>query len=130
MISRIEKISVRPRATSTYAIASPKPFSKAWTRRLSDIAPPALGAMSPPRADATSREGSRLLLESDRRDLGQVDELAVADLRDNNRVQELTVDPVGVLAADHHRAPDRLVRPARERGQHLVGVQGPRFHHR
>src|SRR3954465_9226 len=101
MTSRIEKISVRPRATRMYTTASPKPLSVAWIRTSID----------------------RLFLLQRRGDhLSDVDDLACADLADDERVQELTVDAVGLLAADHERPPHRLEPLLGEHLEHAVGV--------
>src|SRR5919108_2513051 len=105
MTSRIEKISVSPRATRMYTTARPKPLSVAWISTSID----------------------RLFLLQRRGDhLGDVDDLARADFADDEGVQELPVDAVGLLAADHERAPHRFEPLLGEHLQHLVGLHAAR----
>src|SRR5438093_1561131 len=84
-------------------IASPSPLTSAWTRSSID----------------TGRSRPSLLLQRGRQHLGDVDHLAVADLADDHRVEELPVDAVRVLAAEDQPAPHGVEGLLGQRGQDL-----------
>src|SRR6266545_7339474 len=128
MISKIEKIRVRPRATSTYTSARANPLSSAWARRSIGMVGGSAGGgrrLSPPAGSLFLRR-----LQGGRQDLLDVHALPAADLADHQRIEELPVDPVRLLRPDHEAAPDRVVRTRGQRGQHLVGFDRAGLLHR
>src|SRR5947208_13695116 len=65
------------------------------------------------------------LLQSRGEHLGEVHDLALPYFADDERVQELPVDAVGLLAADHQRPPHRLEPLLGEHLQNAVGLDAP-----
>src|SRR5260370_9880906 len=110
-------------------MASPKPFSSAWTSRSMGMGSEASVAGGTEPQPVPAGSDPLFLLQCGRQHLGDIDHLTLSHFADDQRIEELPLDAVRLLAAQAEWPPDRLELLLRQDGQHPVGVDAARLLH-